>query len=200
MIWIFVCAQTRAGRGGPLCVSHTLKKCVDTTHSRIFLCVWYTWILGVVSKCTHWLLKEGNNLERSLYCACGGSYPRLSGASWSIIKCWWWKDCKGDLISLNTNNVNFCTRSRPYQRKVSRPSGPGRVFLVLVLFSLPPTPRGGPWESCLSVTQVWVYLNNHGTGFLGSNQTNNSTGVVDELKHKNISIFSWPFTSHRNSP
>ena len=28
---------------------------------------------------THLLLKEDNNLEKSLYCARGGSYPRLSG-------------------------------------------------------------------------------------------------------------------------
>jgi len=49
------------------------------------------------------------------------------GASWSI-KCLWWKDCPGDLTSLNTDNVNFCTRSRPYQRELSRPSGPGRGF------------------------------------------------------------------------
>ena len=38
-----------------------------------------------------------------------------------------------------TDNVNFCTRSRPYQREASRPSGPGR----LILFSLPPTPQEG---------------------------------------------------------
>ena len=29
------------------------------------------------------------------------------------------------LRSLNTDNVNFCTWSRPYQREASRPSGPG---------------------------------------------------------------------------
>ena len=56
------------------------------------------------------------------------------GASWSI-KCLLWKDCPGDL----TSNVNFCTRSRPYQREASRPSGPGR----LILFSLPSTPQEG---------------------------------------------------------
>ena len=39
-----------------------------------------------VSKCTHRLLKEGNNLERSLYCACGGCYPRLSGGGSNLIK------------------------------------------------------------------------------------------------------------------
>jgi len=38
-----------------------------------------------VSKCTHWLLKEGDNLERSLYCACGSSYPRLSGGASELI-------------------------------------------------------------------------------------------------------------------
>ena len=48
-------------------------------------------------------------------------------ASWST-KCLWWKDCPGDLTSLNTDNVNFCTWSRLYQREASRPSGPGRVF------------------------------------------------------------------------
>jgi len=36
-------------------------------------------------------------------------------------KCHSWKDCPTDLTSSNTNNVNFCTRSRPYQREASRP-------------------------------------------------------------------------------
>ena len=49
------------------------------------------------------------------------------GASWSI-KCLWWKDCPGNLTLLNTDNVNSCTRSRPYQREASRPSGQGRIF------------------------------------------------------------------------
>ena len=39
-----------------------------------------------VSKWTHWLLKEGNNLERSLYCACEGCYPQLSGGGSELIK------------------------------------------------------------------------------------------------------------------
>jgi len=47
------------------------------------------------------------------------------GASWSR-KCLWWKDCPGDLTSFNTDNVNFCARSRPYQREASQPSGPDR--------------------------------------------------------------------------
>jgi len=51
------------------------------------------------------------------------------GASWSR-KCLWWKDCPGYSTSLNTNNVNFCTQSRPYQREASRPSGPEYFFLV----------------------------------------------------------------------
>ena len=50
------------------------------------------------------------------------------GASWSR-KCLWWKDCPGDLTSLNTDNVHFCTRSRQYQHEASRPSGPGLFFL-----------------------------------------------------------------------
>jgi len=35
------------------------------------------------------------------------------------------------LAQWSTDNVNFCTRSRPYQREASRPSGPGRLFLRL---------------------------------------------------------------------
>jgi len=50
------------------------------------------------------------------------------GASWSTIKCLWWKDCQDDLTSLNTEHVIFCTWIRPYQREASRPSGPGRGF------------------------------------------------------------------------
>jgi len=41
-----------------------------------------------------------------------------------------WKDCPGNLILLNTDNVDFCTRSHPYQREASRPSGPGRAFFL----------------------------------------------------------------------
>jgi len=88
---------------------------------------WVSWMSpniwrDTVSKWTHRLRKEGNNLQRNLYCACWGCYPRLSGegASWSR-KCLWWKDCPGNLTLLNTDNVNFCKRSRPYQREASRP-------------------------------------------------------------------------------
>jgi len=65
------------------------------------------------------------------------------GASWSK-KCHSWKDCPGDLTSLNTDNVNFCTRSRPYQREASRPSGPGRGFFRFILARLPDEPCLGP--------------------------------------------------------
>jgi len=46
------------------------------------------------------------------------------GASWSK-KCLWQKDCPDDLTALNTDNVNFCTRSGPYQHETHWPSGPG---------------------------------------------------------------------------
>ena len=39
-----------------------------------------------VSKWTHRLIKEAGNLERGLYCACLGSYPRLSGEGSDLIK------------------------------------------------------------------------------------------------------------------
>jgi len=35
-----------------------------------------------------------------------------------------WKDCLGELTSLNNDNVDFCTRSRPSHRKAFEPSGP----------------------------------------------------------------------------
>ena len=60
------------------------------------------------------------------------------GVIWSR-KCYSWKDCPGAWAQLSTDNVNFCTRSCPYQREASRPSGPGRFFFEF--FSLPPTPR-----------------------------------------------------------
>ena len=62
------------------------------------------------------------------------------GASWSI-KCLWWKDCPGDLTSLTTDNVNFCTRSRPHKREASRPSGPGRGFLISFSSASHPSPQ-----------------------------------------------------------
>ena len=42
--------------------------------------------------------------------------------------------------------------------------------------------------SCLSVNRVGVYLNNHGTGFIGPNQTNNSFGTQRKLKLANSSF------------
>jgi len=57
-------------------------------------------------------------------------------------KCQWWKDCPGDLTSLNTDNVNFCTRCRPYQCEASRPSGPGRVYFRFFWVRLPPLDAG----------------------------------------------------------
>jgi len=52
---------------------------------------WVPWISpniwrDTVSKWTHRFLQEGNNLERSLSCACGGCYPRLSGGGSELIK------------------------------------------------------------------------------------------------------------------
>ena len=52
---------------------------------------WVPWISpniwrDTVSKWTHRLLKEGNNLERSLFCARWGCYPRLSGGGSELIK------------------------------------------------------------------------------------------------------------------
>ena len=54
---------------------------------------WVSWIslniwrdMVSTGKWTHWLLKEGNNLERGLYCTCWGYYPRLSGGMRNLIK------------------------------------------------------------------------------------------------------------------
>jgi len=52
---------------------------------------WVSWISpntwrDTVFKWTHRLLKEGNNLERSLICACGGCYPRISGRGSELIQ------------------------------------------------------------------------------------------------------------------
>jgi len=97
---------------------------------------WVSWISpnnwrDTVSKWTQWLLKEADNLERSLYCACWGCYPWISGegAIWSR-KCQSWKDSPVQWAQLSTDNVNFCTRSHPYQREAFWPSGLGRFFLT----------------------------------------------------------------------
>ena len=63
------------------------------------------------------------------------------GAIWSQ-KFRSWKDCPDEWAQLTTDNVNFSTRSRPYQREASRPSGPGRGFSWI--FSLLLTSRPGP--------------------------------------------------------
>ena len=109
---------------------------------------WVSWISpniwrNTVSKWTYWLLKEGDNLERSCIVHVGAIFHdyQEDGASWSR-KCWSWKDCPDAWAQLSTKNVNFCTRSRPYQREASRPSGPGHVFFSF--FSQPPTPRRRP--------------------------------------------------------
>jgi len=40
-----------------------------------------------------------------------------------------WKDCPGSTLVITTDdNVNFCTRSRPYQPEVFAPSGPDLGF------------------------------------------------------------------------
>jgi len=59
--------------------------------------------------------------------ACWASYLEEGAIWWR--KCQSWKDCPGEWAQLCTDNVNFCTRSRPYQRAASRPSGPERFFL-----------------------------------------------------------------------
>jgi len=56
-----------------------------------YLYNWVFWTFpniwrDTVSKWTHRLLKAGNNLKRSLYCACGGCYPGLSGGGSELIK------------------------------------------------------------------------------------------------------------------
>jgi len=52
---------------------------------------WVSWISPniwryTVAKWTHRLMKEADNRERSLYCACWGCYPRLSGGERDLIK------------------------------------------------------------------------------------------------------------------
>jgi len=64
------------------------------------------------------------------------------GANWSR-KCLSWKDCPGAWAQLSTDNVRFCTRSRPYQREASRPSGLGRFFIFCFLTSNPPLAKSG---------------------------------------------------------
>jgi len=88
---------------------------------------WGSWISlniwwDTVSKWTHWLQKEADNLERGLCCACWGCY--LGERAILLRKCHPFKDCPGDSTLLNTDNVNFCTRSRPYQCEACRTSGP----------------------------------------------------------------------------
>ena len=60
------------------------------------------------------------------------------GAIWSR-KCQSWKECPGDLTSLNIDNVDFCEWNRPYQHEGSRPSGPNRVIFSKVCFPRPST-------------------------------------------------------------
>ena len=62
------------------------------------------------------------------------------GAIWSR-KYQWWKDCPGAWAQLSTKNVNFCTRSHPYQREASRPSDPGWYFFRFFLSASHPSWR-----------------------------------------------------------
>jgi len=55
------------------------------------------------------------------------------GAIWSR-KCRRWKDCPGRCTQMSTNNVGFCTRSRPYQREAYGPTGPGSWTVAKTLF------------------------------------------------------------------
>jgi len=95
---------------------------------------WVCWLSpniwrDTVSKWTHRLLKEVAIWKEACIVHVGAFIHDYQGdeASWSR-KCLSWKDCPSAWAQLSTDNVNFCTRSRPYQREASRPSGPGRDF------------------------------------------------------------------------
>jgi len=62
-------------------------------------------------------------------------------------KCHPRKDCPGEWAQQSTDNVNFCTRSRPYQLELFGPfAGPWvwyqKLFLFLSFFVSLPSPRG----------------------------------------------------------
>jgi len=107
---------------------------------------------NMVTTWTDRSLKEGDNLERSLYFACCGCYPRLSEEGGDLIKKvllmkrlpWPW-------AQLSTDNVNFCMRSRPYQHEAYQPSGPGRVFLSFFESAYHPSFTGQSYNRIMSV-------------------------------------------------
>ena len=79
--------------------------------------------------------------------------PSVSNSAWDNVPSWSkkslsWEDCAGAWAQLSIDNVNFCTRSRPYQREASRLSGPDRVFFIMFWSASHPS----------LVPEIWVYL------------------------------------------
>jgi len=83
--------------------------------------------------------------------------------------CYIWKDGPGlDLTSLNTDNVDFRTRSRPYQPEAFGPSGPGlglgiknSSYFGRVLFRfhpLPPSPKLEQYETWEAGQISWLSI------------------------------------------
>ena len=127
---------------------------------------WVSWISpnicrDTVSKWTHRLMEEGDNLERSLYCACGGSYPRLSGGGSELIK----KVSIMERLPRRFNIVQHRTRQLLHAKSpvparvvsVIRP-GPGffwffvvRLLLLATMYIMPTYLMVSDTSSCLTL-------------------------------------------------
>ena len=91
------------------------------------------------SKWTHRLLKEGDNLERSLNCASWGCYPRLSGGGSNLIK-------KASIMErllwrmspIEHRSRQFMYAESPVPARVVSAIRPGLVFFLGVLVCFPP--------------------------------------------------------------
>jgi len=102
---------------------------------------WVSWISPNMWQDTvsHRLMNEGDNLERSLYCACWGCYPRLSGGG-SHLMC-----VTHEKIAL-AHEHNWASITSTSAHEVARTSArrlghPARGGFFLDFCSLPPTPQ-----------------------------------------------------------
>jgi len=144
-------------------------------------------------------------LQKIFYCHNYHCDCAQLGTSWDAIvvafrvvsnrESWYpFRDLKSDLLHPRPRHKALLEIPHHAQRVNSWSWGRSLTLYCLCCLSLL-APRilarflmGPPEGLCLSVNQVWVYLNNHGTGFLGPNQTNNWFGAQRKLKLANSSF------------
>ena len=101
------------------------------------VCLWFaleTWPRGSLHQI--FCLRHFSTQKKSIFWMFGVLSTIIRNGAILSTKCQICTNCPGNLTSSNTDNVDFCMRRRPYQRKAFEPSGPGPCTVEKTQFVL----------------------------------------------------------------